>query len=89
MTIAYQLGVFCPPFKDEVTRVLKARPDIGYAIPSSQLEDLIVGPLRSMEDSFPPGVIVIDALDKCKDGTTSVIGAVPSSYANIMYTPFH
>jgi hypothetical protein len=82
-TIAYQLGIFCPAFKDEVAKVLKARPDIGYAIPSSQLEDLIIGPLHSLGDSFPRGVIVIDALDKCKDsGTTSIILSSLSLHAS-------
>jgi len=36
-TIAYQLGYFCPSFGDEVARVLKSHPDIGYSDLSYQL----------------------------------------------------
>lgn len=73
-TIAYQLGLFCSGFKDEVTRALKLNPDIGYSSPSYQLEELIVKPLRTIGESFPPCVIVLDALDECKDSdATSVI----------------
>ena len=39
-----------------------------------QLEQLIVNPLRTLRGLFPPCVVVLDALDECKDsGTTSTI----------------
>jgi hypothetical protein len=73
-TIAYQLGIFSPQFKAEVSRVMVSRPDIRYASISYQLELLIVNPLRSLAGSIRPCVVVIDALDECRDnGTQSVI----------------
>ncbi|KIM76258.1 hypothetical protein PILCRDRAFT_12869 [Piloderma croceum F 1598] len=69
-TIAYQLGQFFPPFKDKVTAVLKSNPEIAYSDLSFQLKELIVEPLRTIGDSFPFCVVVIDALDECKDDTT-------------------
>jgi hypothetical protein len=69
-TIAYQLGLFCPPFGDEVAGVLKSHPDIGYSDLSYQLEQLILNPLLVIGGSFPSCVLVIDALDECKDDRT-------------------
>jgi hypothetical protein len=73
-TIAYQIGIFSPPFKAEISRVMMPQPDIGYASISYQLEQLIVNPLRSLAGSIPPCVVVVDALDECRDsGTSSTI----------------
>ena len=82
-TIAYQLGYFCPSFGDEVARVLKSNPDIGYSDLSYQLEQLIVNPLLTIGESFPSCVVVIDALDECKDDRiTSLILASLSRHVN-------
>jgi hypothetical protein len=70
-TIAYQLGYFCHSFGNEVTRVLKSHPDIGHSDLPYQLEQLIINPLLSVGASFPPCVVVIDALDECKDDRTT------------------
>jgi hypothetical protein len=73
-TIAYQLGQSNALFAAEVTRALKSNPDIGYSSVPYQLEQLIVKPLPALKDSFPPRVVVLNALDECKDGgTTSTI----------------
>jgi hypothetical protein len=73
-TIAHQLGQTNALFAAEVTRALKSDPNIGYSNVSYQLEQLIVKPLRTLQGSFPPCVVVLDALDECKDGgTTSII----------------
>jgi hypothetical protein len=66
-TIAYQLGYFCHSFGNEVTGVLKSHPDIGYSDLPYQLEQLIINPLLTIGECFPPCVVVIDALDECKD----------------------
>jgi NACHT domain len=80
-TIAYQLGQFCPSYGIEVARVLKSRPDIGHASVPYQLEELLVRPLQAVGHSFPQCVIVLDALDECKDsGTTSIILSSLSRY---------
>ncbi|KAJ7145668.1 hypothetical protein C8R44DRAFT_845105 [Mycena epipterygia] len=73
-TISYQLALFNSAFKEQVSRVLQDNPDIGYAGAPFQLEELIVKPLRSVRHTFPPCVVVLDALDECKDTqTTSTI----------------
>ncbi|KAJ7842056.1 hypothetical protein B0H13DRAFT_2365401 [Mycena leptocephala] len=78
-TIAYQLSLFNPQFATEVSKVLKAAPDIGYSSVQYQLEELIVNPLRMVRDSFSHCVIVLDALDECKD--TATISTVLSALA--------
>jgi hypothetical protein len=73
-TVAHQLGQFSPDFRAELTRVVQSNPDIVYSSPHYQLEELIVKPLRTVRTSFPSCVIVLDALDECKDsGATSII----------------
>lgn len=75
-TLARQLGVFCPAFGEEVDKVVKADPSVGYTILSSQLERLIVNPLKAVQarndidenQKMPFCVVVIDALDECKEG---------------------
>jgi NACHT domain len=66
-TIAYQLGYFCHSFGSEVAGVLKSHPDIAYSDLPYQLEQLIINPLLAIGACFPPCVVVIDALDECKD----------------------
>ena len=81
-TIAHQLGLFSPPFKVELARALQSNPDIIYSSVPYQLERLIMQPLRTVRQSFPPCVIVLDALDECKDnGATSIILSSLSRYA--------
>ena len=63
-TIAFQLAYQCPRFRAELLRVLKARPDVGQESLCSQMEKLIVGPLKAARVST---LIIIDALDECKD----------------------
>jgi hypothetical protein len=69
-TITYQLGFFYHSFRNEVTQVLKSNPDIGYSYLSYQLEQLILNPLLAVGESFPSCIVVIDALNKCKDNRT-------------------
>src|SRR6202035_4279456 len=58
-------------FRDKVTRAMKANPNIGYSSESYQLEQLIVKPIRALRGSFPPAVVVVDALDECKESSTT------------------
>jgi hypothetical protein len=76
-TIAYQLSFFNSQFAAEVSKVLKAAPDIGYASVQYQLEELIVNPLRVARDSFTRCIVILDALDECKD-TANVLTALSS-----------
>ena len=80
-SVAYQLGQFNSRFRDEVSQVVKSNPEIGYSSLSNQLERLIVNPLKILGESFPSCMVVIDALDECKDiGTTSEVLAVLALY---------
>jgi hypothetical protein len=82
-TIAYRLGIFNPSFKAEVSRVVASDPGIGYASIPYQLEQLIVNPLLSLSGSIRSCVVVVDALDECREsGTTSLILSSLSRYAN-------
>ena len=63
-TLAFQLAHQYPPFRKELLQVLKGCPDVGRESLCSQLEKLIVGPLKATEIST---LIIIDALDECVD----------------------
>ena len=64
-TLAFQLACQYPRFREELIRVLKECPDIGQESLCSQMEKLVVEPL---EATGIPTLIIIDALDECKDG---------------------
>ena len=79
-TLAFQLAYQYPPFRKELLRVLKARPDAGRESLCSQIEKLIVGPLKA---ASIPTLIIIDALDECKDEEpASAILSILSRYVN-------
>jgi len=63
-TLAFQLACQYPGFRNELLQVLKAHPDVGHESLSSQMEKLIVDPLKATQI---PTLIIIDALDECKD----------------------
>src|SRR5258707_6794627 len=89
-TIAYQLCSFSQDFRDRVSEAMRKDPDLQSALPSMQLQKLIIGPLEAVmrEDNqaFPPCVIVIDALDECKEeNTTSTILFALSKLASRLF----
>jgi len=63
-TLAFQLAHHYPLFREELLHVLKAIPDVGQESLCSQMEKLIVGPLKATRIST---LVIIDALDECKD----------------------
>ena len=63
-TLAFQLAYRYLPFREKLLRVLRSNPDIGRESLCSQMEKIIVGPL---EASRVRTLIIIDALDECKD----------------------
>ena len=63
-TLAFQLAHKYPAFRSILVPLLHSNPDIVYEPLYSQMDKLIVGPLRSAD---VPMVIVIDALDECAD----------------------
>jgi hypothetical protein len=79
-TLAFQLAHQYPPFRKELLRVLKARRDAGRGSLCSQMEMLLVGPLKAANIST---LIIIDALDECKDEEpSSAILSVLSRYVD-------
>ena len=79
-TLAFQLAYRYPLFREELVQVLKAVPDVGRESLCSQMEKLIVGPLKSATTQT---LIVIDALDECKDEEpASTILSVLSCYVD-------
>ena len=63
-TLAFQLAHQYPPFRRKLLRVLGANPDVGRESLCQQMEKLIIGPLKAARI---PTLIIIDALDECKD----------------------
>lgn len=79
-TLAYQLAYRYPNFRAKLLQVLKANPDAGQESLCSQMEKLIVGPLKAAQVST---LIIIDALDECKDEEpASAILSILSHHAN-------
>jgi hypothetical protein len=63
-TLAFQLAHKFPKFRSALVPLLQSNPDITHESLYRQMEKLIVEPLRSADVST---VIVIDALDECRD----------------------
>ena len=63
-TLAFQLAYRYPLFRKQLLQVLRAHRDVGQESLCSQMEKLIVGPLKATQIST---LIIIDALDECKD----------------------
>ena len=79
-TLAFQLARRYPQFRKELLPALKAHPEVGRESLCSQIEKLIVGPLEASQIST---LIIIDALDECKDEEpASAILSVLSRYVH-------
>ena len=79
-TLAFQLAYQYPLFRKELLQVLRAHRDVGQESLCSQMEKLIVGPLKVTRI---PTLIIIDALDECKDKEpASTILSILSRYVD-------
>ena len=77
-TLAFQLAHRYPQFREELLKLLRTNPDVGQESLDSQMEKLIVGPFVATQIRT---LIVIDALDECKDqGLYSPILVVHSKH---------
>ena len=64
-TVAFQLSQYSQEIALRIGKALEHRPDASSKQLQDQLQDLIIQPLRSCEQSFKSTiVIVIDALDE-------------------------
>ena len=86
-TLAFQLAHRYARFREELLTVLTASPDVGQQSLCSQMEKLIVSPFRTTRI---PTLIIIDALDECKDKEpASAILSILSHYVDrIPYVKF-
>jgi len=79
-TLAFQLAYQYQLFREQLLQVLKACPDVRRESLCSQMEKLLVGPLKA---AHIPTLIIIDALDECKDEEpASAILSILSRYTN-------
>jgi len=79
-TLAHQLAYRYPQFREKLLRVLRSNPDVGRESLCSQMERIIVGPLEATRIRT---LIIIDALDECKDEEpASAILSVLSRYVD-------
>ena len=79
-TLAFQLAHRYPLFREELLQILAASPDVGKESLCSQMEKLIVGPFKTTNI---PTLIIIDALDECKDEEpASAILSILSRYVD-------
>ena len=67
-TIAFQLAYKYPEYRSHFVSLLRTNPDVVYESLYNQMQKLIAEPLRKAGVST---VIVIDALDECKDDEPS------------------
>ena len=79
-TIAFQLAYQYPNFRKELLQVLRTSPDVGRESLCSQMKKLIIQPLKA---THIPTLIIIDALDECKDEEpASAILSILSRYVD-------
>jgi len=79
-TLAFQLAYWCLPFREQLVQVLRVNPDVGRESLCSQMERIIVGPLKAARIRT---LMIIDALDECKDEEpASAILSVLSHYVD-------
>ncbi|KAF7968724.1 hypothetical protein HWV62_29591 [Athelia sp. TMB] len=80
-SIAYQLARTHTQFARRLANIIKKRPEIAHADVAYQLQELILDPLSKMPEFASRCIVVIDALDECKDKSTiSIILAALSRF---------
>jgi len=81
-TLAFQLAYRYLSFREKLLRVLRANPGVSQESLCSQMERIIVGPFKAVPIPIRP-LIIIDALDECKDEEpTSALLSVLSRYVD-------
>jgi hypothetical protein len=86
-TLAFQLAQKYPDFRSSLIPLLQSDPDIVHESLQDQMQRLLVRPLQSVDIST---VIVIDALDECKDEESDsaillVLGQIISEIPGIKF----
>ena len=79
-TLAFQLAHRYPHFRERLLPILRASPDVGRESLCSQVEKLIISPLKT---THVRTLVIIDALDECKDKEpASAVLSVLSRYVD-------
>ncbi|KAI0736084.1 hypothetical protein C8Q76DRAFT_668942 [Earliella scabrosa] len=82
-TIAYQLSSHSPAFRAALAAAIEADTDIHVAYATHQLRKLIVEPLKAVTEPLTKFVVIVDALDECKDdAAVSVILTALSAHVD-------
>ena len=86
-TLAFQLAQQYPKFRSSLVPLLRSNPDLTHESLQDQMRSFIVKPLQSTKLST---VIVIDALDECKDDEPEsaillVLGKLVSSIPGVKF----
>ncbi|KAF8220379.1 WD40 repeat-like protein [Tricholoma matsutake] len=84
-TIARQLGIINQDFGNELSKTFMSKPDSVYSALSHQLEMLLVKPLNAARTQLPHCVVVLDALDECKDNsmTSAILSSLSYHITNL------
>ena len=77
-TLAFELAHRYPPFRDRLLQVLRMSPDVRQESLCSQMEKLLVGPLKTTRIST---LMIIDGLDEC-EGEVFIIPSILSQYVD-------
>ena len=79
-TLAFQLACQYPHFRQKLLDVVREAPHVGHESLCSQMEKLLVFPLKTTQTTT---LIIIDALDECKDKEpASAILSILSRYVD-------
>ena len=86
-TLAFQLAYRYPLFRGQLLQVLRASPNIGQESLCSQMEKIIVGPLRS---TCIQTLIIVDALDECidKEPASAILSVLARYVGEIPHVKF-
>ena len=86
-TLAFQLAHRYPDFRSHFVSLLRSNPDIAHESLYSQMRKLIAEPLQTTGVST---VIVIDALDECKDDepSSAILSVLGRFVGQIPYVKF-
>ena len=86
-TLAFQLAQQYPKFRSSLIPLLQSNPDLTHESLQDQMQNFLVEPLRSADIST---VIVIDALDECKDNDpeSAILLVLGRSVSNISGVKF-
>ncbi|KAF9000004.1 hypothetical protein BDQ17DRAFT_727071 [Cyathus striatus] len=67
LTLSYQLVRSIPDVKKHILSTIKRDPSILDAVLKKQFNEFILNPLRDLPSRHKPIIILIDALDECRD----------------------